>query len=126
MVEFTVLNIELKKVMVGYKEYNTIIITIPNLEVYEITKESASNFNNRMHYELDILFWNPLISLNKTSTEYIYTIRINYVYCVDNFNKVEQVINNIFNTFPFVRKNNKRKQLSFDDNISNKLVKLSI
>jgi len=126
MVEFSVLNLELAKETVGYKEYNTVIITIPNLEVYEITKESASNFNNRMHHELDILFWNPLISLNRTSMEYIYTIRIYEVYCVKNFEKVEKLINNIFDTFPFARKNNKRKQLSFDDNISNKLVKLSI
>jgi hypothetical protein len=126
MVEFSVLKCELGKETVGYKEYHTVIITIPNLEVYEITKESASNFNSRMHYELDILFWNPLISLTKTSMEYIYKIRIDNVYCDNDVNKVKQVVNNIFNTFPFVRKNNKRKQLSLDDNISNKLVKLSI
>jgi len=126
MVEFKVLNSKLVKENVGYKEYYNVIITIPNLEVYEVTKESASNFNNRIHYELDVLFWNPLISLTRTSTEYIYTIRIYNIYSLNNVNKVKNLVNNIFNTFPFVRKNNKRKQLSFDDNISNKLVKLSI
>ena len=126
MVEFKVLNSKLVKENVGYKEYYNVIITIPNLEVYEVTKESASNFNNRMHNELDILFWNPLIHLTKTSSEYIYNIRIYNIYSVNNFKKVEKLVNNIFDTFPFLRKNNKRKQFPIDDNISNKLFKLTI
>jgi len=126
MAEFNVLNIELKKEMVAYKEYNNVIITIPNVEVYEITKESASNFNNRMHYELNNLFWSPLIRLTKIDSSYIYNIRVYNIYSINNIYKLEAIINNIFNTFPFVKKNNKRKQLSFDDNISNKLLKLNI
>ena len=126
MVEFSVLNVELKKELVEYKEYNTVVITLPNLELYEVNNVSVINFNNRIHYELNILFWNPLISLRRTSLTYVYTLRIYNTDSLQNVPKVRGLINRIFETFPFIRKNNKRKQLSFDDNISNKLTKLNL
>jgi len=126
MVEFSVLNVELKKELVEYKEYNTVVITLPNLELYEVNSVSITNFNNRIHYELNILFWNPLIRLTRTSSTYVYNIRIYNTDSLQNVATVRELINRIFKTFQFIRKNNKRKQLSFDDNISNKLVKLTI
>jgi hypothetical protein len=126
MVEFSVFKIEEELEFIGYQEYKLVNLIIPNLEVYGITSESANNFQTRLLYELQHMFWYPYIRIIKSESHYKYIIRVYDLYCLTkNTPLLETHVNELLNTFPFKRSNKKRKQL-YDISITSKIKKLSI
>ena len=125
MVEFKVLKIQQDIEEIGYIKYNIAIITIPNLELYEVTHESFLNFQSRIYYELNILFWDPYIRFEKNPAYYKYIIRIYNINSLKNISNLESVVNNIFTSFPFKRNSKKRKMINHTD-ITNKISRLTI
>uniref|UniRef100_A0A6C0D4W5 Uncharacterized protein n=1 Tax=viral metagenome TaxID=1070528 RepID=A0A6C0D4W5_9ZZZZ len=125
MVEFQVIKIEQTYEFIRYQRYNLVNLTIPNLELYEVTHESVSNFQMRLFYELHNLFWDPYIRIEKNSSYYTYKIRVYDTYILKNINKLEQLVNHIFNTFPFKRYSTKRKIID-EVKLINKISRLNI
>jgi len=122
--ECKVISIQVKKEYIEYLEYNTIIITIPNLELHKITKQSILNFQHRLFYELRYLLLDPLIRIEKNNSYYSYNCRIYDSYAFNNINKLEPLLNTLFNTFPFILINKKR--ISSFDSINTNIKKLKI
>ena len=128
MAQFRVLNIQESTELVGYLEYKTVVLTIPNLEIYNITNESILEFHSKILYELNNLFWDfynsPLYIKITKETNITYTIRITNRYMLKNIVRLEEVVNSIFFNFPF-KTIKKRKNLN-DEFIVNKIQKMNI
>jgi len=129
MTQFRVISVEESKELVDCLEYKTVLLTIPNLEKYNITNESFLNFQSGIFYELNNLFWDfynsPLyISIKKEDNSTTYIARITNHYMLKNVFKLEEVVNNIFLNFPF--KTIKKRRISSDEFIINKLQKIDI
>jgi len=129
MEQFRVLDIRESKELVDYLEYRTVVLTIPNLDSYNITNESVLNFQSGVFYELNNLFWDfhnyPLrIRIKKENNTTTYTVRVTNNYTLKNIIKLEEIVNNIFLKFPF--KYIKKRKISNDEFIVNKLRKIDI
>jgi len=129
MGKFRVINIQESRELVDYLEYKTVVLTIPNLENYNITNESFLNFQSGIFYELNNLFWDfynyPLyIRIKKDDNSITYTARITNHYMLKNILKLEEIVNSIFLNFPF--KFIKKRRISTDEFIVNKLQKIDI
>ena len=128
MAQFRVLNIQESTELVDYLEYKTVVLTIPNLETYNITNESILEFHSKILYELNNLFWDfynsPLYIKITKETNITYTIRITNRYMLKNIVRLEEVVNSIFLNFPF-KTIKKRKNLN-DEFIVNKIQKMNI
>lgn len=129
MEQFRVLDIRESKELVDYLEYRTVVLTIPNLDKYNITNESVLNFQSGIFHELNNLFWDfynyPLhIRIKKENNTTTYTVRVTNHYTLKNIFKLEEIVNNIFLEFPF--KYIKKRKISNDEFIVNKLRKIDI
>ena len=125
MVEFQVINIEQKDEFIGYQKYDLVNLTIPNLELYEITHESVMDFQMRLFYEITNLFWNPYIRIKRNSSYYTYIIRVYNTYTLKNIDTLQILVNDILKIFPFKRNSKKRKIID-ETHIRNKISRLSI
>lgn len=125
MVEFQVINIEQKDEFIGYQKYDLVNLTIPNLELYEITHESVMDFQMRLFYEIANLFWNPYIRIKRNSSYYTYIIRVYNTYTLKNIDTLQILVNDILKIFPFKRNSKKRKIID-ETHIRNKISRLSI
>ena len=117
MTEFNVINIEQKNEFIGYKEYKLVILTIVNLESYYVSRKSILNFQTRLFYELNNLFWDPscspiYIRIEKDESEYKYIIRVTNIYMLKNIVYLENLVNRIFYEFPFKFINKKRRVIN--------------
>jgi len=113
MNELQVIKIDFFNEFYKYKKYNVVTIIIPNLEMYRIKKESIMNFHNRLCNEL--YFNLELKSIEKNSSNYIYYFRYTANNYTINTNIIEEKINNIFKTFPFIFIRNNKRKLNSDD-----------
>jgi hypothetical protein len=130
MVEFKVHKIQQTNEFCSYLEFNLVELTIPNLEAYGVTHESLLNFQTKLFYEIDNLFWDPnnspiYIRIHRNDTYYTYTIRVINLYNLKNINRLEHLVNSIFDTFPFKYLNKKRRLLS-EEFISHKVQKMTL
>ena len=125
MTEFKVSKIEQTVEYVKHLKYDIIRLVIPNLEHYDITHESVLNFQSRLFCELSNIFWEPYIRIERDNSFYVYTIRVYNIYSLKNINKLESIVNRIFEKFPFKRHTNKRRIIN-ETFISNKISRLSI
>ena len=130
MTEFKVLNVESTIENIKYLQYNLVILTIPNLEKYNVSRDSVLNFQTRLFYELNDLFWdsdNPqiYIRIHKNESYYKYIIRVTNTYNLKNILVVRTVVNNIFERFPFKYISKKRRN-TCEEYISYKVQKLNI
>jgi hypothetical protein len=125
MTEFKVSKIEQTIEYVGHLKYNIVCLVIPNLEHYDVTHESVLNFQSRLFCELSNLFWEPYIRIERDNFQYRYTIRVYNIYSLKNVNKLEEIVNRIFEKFPFKRYSNKRRIIN-ETFIRNKISRLNI
>ena len=128
MTEFKVLNIETKIESIKYLQYNIIILTIPNLEKYNVSHESVLNFQTRLFYELNNLFMDQetlYIRIQRNESYYKYSIRVTNIYILKNILRLENTVNSIFEGFPFKYISKKRRN-TCEEYISYKVQKLNI
>ena len=128
MTEFKVLNIETKIESIKYLQYNIIILTIPNLEKYNVSHESVLNFQTRLFYELNNLFMDQetlYIRIQRNESYYKYSIRFTNIYILKNILRLENTVNSIFEGFPFKYISKKRRN-TCEEYISYKVQKLNI
>ena len=128
MTEFKVLNIETKIESIKYLQYNIIILTIPNLEKYNVSHESVLNFQSRLFYELNNLFMDQetlYIRIQRNESYYKYSIRVTNIYNLKNILRLENTVNSIFEGFPFKYISKKRRN-TCEEYISYKVQKLNI
>ena len=128
MTEFKVLNIETKIESIKYLQYNIIILTIPNLEKYNVSHESVLNFQSRLFYELNNLFMDQetlYIRIQRNESYYKYSIRVTNIYILKNILRLENTVNSIFEGFPFKYISKKRRN-TCEEYISYKVQKLNI
>lgn len=130
MTEFKVSNIELSSEHIKQLEYKLVILTIPNLEKYNVSHESVLNFQTRLFYELNNLFWDPdnlqiYIRIKNNESYYKYSIRVTNTYNLKNILRLENTVNNIFERFPFKYISKKRRN-TCEEYISYKVQKLNI
>jgi hypothetical protein len=130
MVEFKVHNIQETNEFIGYLEHKLVVLTIPNLENYGVSNESVLNFQAKLFYDIDNLFWDPskspiYIRIHRDDTYYKYTIRVTNLYNLKNIVNLENVVNSLFKKFPFKYVTKKRRQLS-EEYISYKVQKMNI
>lgn len=130
MTEFKILNIETSIEHIKYLQYKLIILTIPNLEKYNVSRESVLNFQTRLFYELNNLFMDLdnqqlYIRIQRNESYYKYIIRITNIYTLKNILHIESTVNTIFEHFPFKYISKKRRN-TCEEYISHKVQKLNI
>jgi hypothetical protein len=130
MVEFKVHNIQQTNEFIEYLEYKLVVLTVPNLENYGVSYESVLNFQTKLFYDIDNLFWDqsksPIyIRINRDDAYYKYIIRVTNLYNLKNIVNLEIMVNSLFKTFPFKYITKKRRQLS-EEYISYKVQKMNI
>ena len=129
MVDFNVIKIIQTNELIEYQTYTNIIITLPNLERYNVVSESALNFQSKLFYELNNIFWDPYKSLyiriDKNSDYINYTVRITNMYMLKNLIYLKDYINSMLNNYKFKYLSNKRRLYS-EDYITSKVQKINI
>lgn len=129
MVDFSVIKIIQTNEIIEYQTYTNIIITLPNLERYNVVSESALNFQSKLFYELNNIFWDPYKSLyiriNKNSDYINYTVRITNMYMLKNLIYLKDYINSMLNNYKFKYLSNKRRLYS-EEYITSKVQKINI
>ena len=129
MVDFNVIKIIQTNELIEYQTYTNIIITLPNLERYNVVSESALNFQSKLFYELNNIFWDPYKSLyiriNKNSDYINYTVRITNMYMLKNLIYLKDYINSMLNNYKFKYLSNKRRLYS-EEYITSKVQKINI
>jgi hypothetical protein len=129
MVDFSVIKIVQTNELVEHKTYTNIIITLSNLERYNVSSESALNFQSKLFYELNNIFWDPYKSLyiriDKNNDHINYTVRITNMYMLKNLMYLKDYINSMLNNYKFKYLSNKRRLYS-EDYITSKVQKINI
>jgi len=124
--DIEIILIEKKKVYYEYLEVLNIEISIPNLELLGITHLSVLNFQMRFFSELGYLLSTDNIFIRKTEDTYTYIFRINDYYSLNNISKIKPLGDFILNDFIFNRKDNKRKKIKYENEISKKIKLLQL
>ena len=119
--EFSIIDIQIKKVYYEYLEICNVEISIPNLELLGITCQSVLDFQMRFFYELGHLLLTKKVFIKRSEEIYTYIFRITDYYALNNLNKIKSLGDYILNDFCFRKENNKRKKISFDNEISKKI-----
>jgi hypothetical protein len=129
MVDFSVIKIVQTNELIEHKTYTNIIITLSNLERYNVSSESALNFQSKLFYELNNIFWDPYKSLyiriDKNNDHINYTVRITNMYMLKNVMYLKDYINSMLNNYKFKYLSNKRRLYS-EDYITSKVQKINI
>jgi hypothetical protein len=129
MVDFSVIKIIQTNELIEHKTYTNIIITLSNLERYNVSSESALNFQSKLFYELNNIFWDPYKSLyiriDKNNDHINYTVRITNMYMLKNLMYLKDYINSMLNNYKFKYLSNKRRLYS-EDYITSKVQKINI
>jgi hypothetical protein len=129
MVDFSVIKIIQTNELIEHKTYTNIIITLSNLERYNVSSESALNFQSKLFYELNNIFWDPYKSLyiriDKNNDHINYTVRITNMYMLKNVMYLKDYINSMLNNYKFKYLSNKRRLYS-EDYITSKVQKINI
>lgn len=129
MVDFSVIKIVQTNEIIEHKTYTNIIIILPNLERYNVSSESALNFQSKLFYELNNIFWDPYKSLyiriDKNNDHINYTVRITNTYMLKNLMYLKDYINSMLNNYKFKYLSNKRRLYS-EDYITSKVQKINI
>ena len=129
MVDFSVIKIVQTNEIIEHKTYTNIIIILPNLERYNVSSESALNFQSKLFYELNNIFWDPYKSLyiriDKNNDHINYTVRITNMYMLKNLMYLKDYINSMLNNYKFKYLSNKRRLYS-EDYITSKVQKINI
>jgi hypothetical protein len=128
--EFKVHKIELTKELCEHLEFTLVELTIPNLESYNVTRDSVLNFQTVLFDKVNNLFWDPsnspiYIRINTNEIYYKYIIRVTNIYNLKNITLLESLVNSLFEKFIFKYVNKKRRLLS-EEYISYKVQKMNI
>jgi len=122
--ELEVILIEQKKVNYNYLEVLNIEVSILNLELLGILRESVINFQMRFVAELENLLLTKLVFIRNSDELYTYIFRINDYYALNNLSKIKPLGDYILNDFSFKKRDNKRKQIRYESLDISKKIKL--
>ena len=130
MGDFSVISINQTTETIECKVYDNIILTLPNLKAYNVEHESILNFQTKLFYELNNIFWDPYnspiyIRIDKNTSYITYILRVTNKYMLKNKLFLKDYVNNMLNTFNF-KYTSKKRRLYSEDYISHKVQKLDI
>jgi hypothetical protein len=115
MGELSILDIKIKKEYVKYLELWNVEVSIPDLEVLGMTRQSILDFQTRFFYELGHLLLTNKVFINNSDNRYTYIFRIIDSYAFHNLNKIKPLGDFILNNFHFMTFTKKRKIITFTE-----------
>ena len=101
--ENKIIDIKIKKENIKYLELWNVEVSIPNLELIGITRESVLNFQTRFFYELGHLLLTNKVFIRRSEDRYTYIFRITDFYAFNNLDKIKTLGDFILNNFPYKR-----------------------
>jgi hypothetical protein len=101
--ENKIIDIKIKKENIKYLELWNVEVSVPNLELIGITRESVLNFQTRFFYELGHLLLTNKVFIRRSEDRYTYIFRITDFYAFNNLDKIKTLGDFILNNFPYKR-----------------------
>ena len=112
-----IFDIQIKKEYVKYLELWNVEVSIPNLELLGITRQSILDFQTRFFYEIGHVLLTKQVFIKRSEDRYTYIFRIIDSYAFHNLNKIKPLGDFILNNFHFMTFTKKRKIISFIEGI---------